>query len=39
MSSAKRGSVSTTQLILPMKLRESVMEVAHDSILGGKKTE
>ena len=35
VSSAKTGFVSTTQLLLPMKLRESVMEVAHDSILGG----
>ena len=34
-TSAKKGSVSTTQLVLPKNLREGVMEVAHDSILGG----
>ena len=34
-TSAKKGSVSTTQLVLPTNLREGVMEVAHDSILGG----
>ena len=34
-TSAKKGSVSTTQLVLPINLREGVMEVAHDSILGG----
>ena len=34
-TSAKKGSVSTTQLVLPANLREGVMEVAHDSILGG----
>ena len=34
-TSAKKGSVSTTQLVQPTNLREGVMEVAHDSILGG----
>ena len=34
-TSAKKGSVSTTQLVLPKNLREGVMEIAHDSILGG----
>ena len=34
-TSAKKGSVSTTQLVLPKNLREGVMEVAHDSIIGG----
>ena len=34
-TSAKKGSVSTTQLVLPANLREGVMEVAHDSIIGG----
>ena len=33
--SAKKGSVSTTQLVLPTNLREGVIEVAHDSIIGG----
>ena len=34
-TSAKKRSVSATQLVLPKNLREGVMEVAHDSILGG----
>ena len=34
-TSAKKGSVITTQLVLPTNLREEVIEVAHDSILGG----
>ena len=34
-TSAKKGSVSTTPLVLPTNLPERVMEVAHDSILGG----
>ena len=34
-TSANKGSVSTTELVLPTNLREVVMEVAHDSILGG----
>ena len=34
-TSAKKGSVSTTQLVLPTNLREGVIEVAHYLILGG----
>ena len=34
-SPPKKGSVVHNQLILPHSLRESVLEVAHDSILGG----
>ena len=34
-TSAMKGSVSTTQLVLPTNIREGFMEVAHDSILGG----
>ena len=34
-TSAEKGSVSTTQLVPPTNHREGVMEVAHDSILGG----
>ena len=34
-TSAKKGSVSTTPLVLPTNIRKAVMEVAHDSILGG----
>ena len=34
-TSANKGSVSTTQLVLPTNLQEGVMEAAHESILGG----
>ena len=34
-SPPEKGSVVHKQLILPHSLRESVLEVAHDSILGG----
>ena len=34
-TSAKKGSASTTLLVLPTHLREGVIEVAHHSILGG----
>ena len=34
-TSAKKGSVSTTELGLTTNLQEGVLEVTHDSILGG----
>ena len=34
-SPPEKGSVVHKQLVLPHSLRESVLEVAHDSILGG----
>ena len=34
-SSPEKGPVIHKQLVLPLSLRESVLEVAHDSILGG----
>ena len=34
-TSAKKGSKTFQQVVLPSKLRNAVMEVAHDSILGG----
>ena len=34
-SALEKGSVVHKQLVLPYSLRESVLEVAHDSILGG----
>ena len=34
-SPPEKGSVVHKQLVLPLSLRESVLEVAHDSILGG----
>ena len=34
-SPPEKGSVVHKQLVLPHSLRESMLEVAHDSILGG----
>ena len=35
ITSPHKGSITYKQLVLPLKLRHSVLEVAHDSILGG----
>ena len=35
VTSAKKGHQSFNQVVLPEKLRQGVLEVAHDSILGG----